>query len=116
MNYLFLANALVETTAGAVALVSPKTLPMFSHVNSQGKSAARWWAVAVIALGIASFVARNASDNDVGKHAIATGMLFYHGALVYFCAKAAEARPGVPIHVLLALGFALYINTHAHFF
>eukprot|EP01087_Luapelamoeba_hula_P012723 TRINITY_DN3577_c0_g1_i3.p1 TRINITY_DN3577_c0_g1~~TRINITY_DN3577_c0_g1_i3.p1 ORF type:complete len:109 (+),score=17.23 TRINITY_DN3577_c0_g1_i3:42-329(+) len=65
MNYLFLANALVETTAGAVALVSPKTLPMFSHVNSQGKSAARWWAVAVIALGIASFVARNGKSDTL---------------------------------------------------
>ena len=115
VSWLFLANGAVECSAGLVAFIKPSALPTFTTIrDGQPAMAVRWWGTAVTALGLATVIARNAPDKDVGKQALAAGMLLYHVVLCYYCAKKQAGQSnaaGLAIHGPLALGFACWLST-----
>lgn len=111
--------AVVVVVAAAASLFSPSSIPAFNKLTTgQGAEAVRWWSVAVISLGAAAFLVRNAPDSDVGKQAIGFGMLIYNIFLSIFCLRdyPKASSVGVLVHIPLAVGFLYWLKTSTAFF
>jgi len=103
--WLFVLNAGIELTAGAVYYFAPNYFPSFQKVTEpRGKVAARWWSLAVMGLGIATFFARNAHDSEVSKKALCVGIALYHSLISIELAKKPEDRAGLIFHLPMAVG------------
>jgi len=119
MWWLFVFSGWLEIACGAVAMISPSSLPSFSKLTAgQGAESVRWWAAAIISLGFGAFMARNAPDTDVGKQALGFAMMLYNVFLSLFCLRVYPqlTSVGVLVHIPLTFGFMYWLKTSTNFF
>eukprot|EP00211_Chloroparvula_japonica_P012651 CAMPEP_0119151228 /NCGR_PEP_ID=MMETSP1310-20130426/46058_1 /TAXON_ID=464262 /ORGANISM="Genus nov. species nov., Strain RCC2339" /LENGTH=126 /DNA_ID=CAMNT_0007143487 /DNA_START=59 /DNA_END=439 /DNA_ORIENTATION=+ len=109
MTNLFAINGGIELVAGIAALISPTAMPMWRLCGDRGQEAVRWWGLAIVALGVASLLMRNAPDEEESKAAFAVGMMVYHAIISFFVA----ARFPEPQFVGGILHIALFFLFHA---
>jgi len=89
MKILYVVTAVLEAVGGLALLVSPSEVIaiLFGVVFDTpiGLAVGRWVGVALLALGVACWLARNDEQSRTGK-ALVSAMLFYNAAIIVLLA------------------------------
>jgi hypothetical protein len=116
-----LVTAVVEVAAGIVLLVVPDVLLRFllgmAQLPADVLLVARWVGVALLAIGVASGMARNDRGGAAMRGVLVAVLVYNVGAVALFVYAAVELRmpglllwPAVALHAVLAVWGALCLN------